>query len=161
MEVTVGETAYEWIRQFEETKDGRGAMAALLCTAMEKTLPNSESQKLTASFEKQRTLMSSISLSRTMQRYFKRPTLRTNSLIRFALTGLREYVSNNLADDWIQAVNYIKTKVAQAFPGANHPNNRNDRRFVSKANAGRGKGRGRGGWFGRGGGRFGHGGRGS
>ena len=29
MEVTVGETAYEWIRRFEETKDGRGAMAAL------------------------------------------------------------------------------------------------------------------------------------
>ena len=56
-------------------------------------------------------------------------------------------------------MNYLKTKVAQAFPGANRPNNRDNRRFINEANAGRGKGRGRGGRFGRGGGRSSRGGR--
>lgn len=80
----------------------------------------------------------------------------------FLISHAKEHVSDHLANDWIQAVNYLKTKVAQAFPGANCPNNQNDHQFVSEANAGRGRGRGRGGRYGRGRGRGGRdGGRGS
>ena len=173
MEVTVGETAYEWIRHFEETKDGRGAMAALRlhCEGKDFTeLRITEADRIIReasysnerhfSFENYATLLQKAytTYEQSDQVYpdrakVKRLLEKINVSNNFMISHAKEYVNDNLADDWIQAVNYLKTKVAQAFPGANRPNNRNDRRFVSEANAGRGKGRGRGGRFGRGGGR--------
>ena len=177
MEVTVGETAYEWIRRFEETKDGRGAMAALRlhCEGRDFTeLRITEADRILReatytnerhfSFENYATLLQKAftTYEQSYQVYpdrakVKRLIEKINVPNNFMISHAKEYVSDNLAEDWIQAVNYLKTKVAQAFPGANRSGNRNDHRFVSEADSGRGKGRGRGGRFGRGGGRFGRG----
>jgi hypothetical protein len=177
MEVTVGETAYEWIRRFEETKDGRGAMAALRlhCEGRDFTeLRITEADRILReatytnerhfSFENYATLLQKAftTYEQSYQVYpdrakVKRLIEKINVPNNFMISHAKEYVSDNLAEDWIQAVNYLKTKVAQAFPGANRSGNRNDHRFVSEANAGRGKGRGRGGRFGHGGGRSGRG----
>ena len=169
MEVTVGETAYEWIRHFEETKDGRGAMAALRshCEGKDFTeLRITEADRILReasytnerhfSFENYATLLQKAytTYEQSEQVYpdrakVKRLIEKINVPNNFLISHAKEHVSDHLANDWIQAVNYLKTKVAQAFPGANCPNNRNDHRFVSEANAGRGRGRGRGGRYGR------------
>ena len=83
-----------------------------------------------------------------------------NSLV---LSHAKEHVIDNMPNDWVQAVNYMKTKVAQAFPGAQAP--RFTCRFVNEVNSNRGRGCGcsghrGGGRDGRGRGRAGRGGRG-
>lgn len=79
-------------------------------------------------------------------------TEKMNVQDNYVISHAKKHVTDMLSNDWIRAVNYLKTKVAQAFPGANRPNARSQRN-INKANAGKGSGRGHGGRFGRGGGR--------
>ena len=175
MEVTIGETSYEWIKQFEQTKDGRGAMAVLRrhCEGTDfQQLRVTEADRIIREatytnerhfpFESYATLLQKAytTYEQSGQVYpdrakVKRLVDKMNVANNFTISHAKAAVIDNHSDNWIQAVNYLKTKVAEAFPGANRPNNRNDRRYVSETNSGRGRGRGRGGRFGRGGGRFG------
>ena len=162
LEVTLGEPAYEWIRSFEQTKDGRGAMEVLRqhCEGsnftelrvneadriLRETVYNNERH---FSFESYSTLLQKeyTIYEQTGQVYPDRAKVRRlidkmsvgNSLV---LSHAKEHVIDNMPNDWVQAVNYMKTKVAQAFPGAQAP--RSTRRFVNEVNCGRGRGRGRG-----------------
>lgn len=176
MEVTVGEPAHEWIREFETSKDGRAAMAVLRrhCEGTDYTeLRITEADRIIReivysnervfSFESYTTLLQKAytTFEQVDQRWpdrakVKRMTEKMNVPNNYVISHAKEHVTDMLANDWIQAVNYLKTKVAQAFPGANRPGTRNQRN-VNEANAGTGRGRGRGGRFGRGGGRFGRG----
>jgi hypothetical protein len=86
----------------------------------------------------------------------KRMVDKINIVGHFLISHAKAHVKDVLHDDWIGAVSYMKTKVAEAFPGVTGmaPKDRSGRRFIRETNSGgRFGGRGRGGQFGRGRGR--------
>ena len=79
-----------------------------------------------------------------------------NIVGQFLISHAKAHVEDVLHDDWIGAVSYMKTKVAEAFPGVTGValKDRSGCRFIRETNSGgRFGGRGRRGRFGRGRGR--------
>lgn len=175
LEVTMGEPAYEWIKSFEKTQDGRGAYSVLRthCEGTDftelrvneadrimKTITYTNERhfsfdayttKLQEAFTTYEAVGQPYPDRQKVRHMIDRMNVYNNTKIAIA----KEHVIDNFGTDWINAVNFMKTKVVQAFPNANSDDKRRSSRYINETNAGgRGRGRGsRGGRFTRGGGR--------
>lgn len=176
MEVTLGEPSYEWIRRFEATKDGRQAMITLRshCEGndyVELRITEADRIIRDAHYNNERAYPFESYVTQLQKAYtiyeqtnqpwpdrqkVKRMVDKINIVGHFLISHAKAHVKDVLHDDWIAAVSYMKTKVAEAFPGVTgtSPKDRSGRRFIRETNSGgRFGGRGRGGRFGRGRGR--------
>ena len=183
--VTLGTPTYEWIRQYDATKNGRGAWFTILgqCkgdSAMNKRLLianktinleassggafyTNEYQEFT--FEKYATkIMKAYAIIERYRNYVA-PETKVEQLLAGinvqnapAINNAKEYIKDHLLGDWVGAVTYMATKITKQFPPRTAGQKRRDRQ-ASQVDS-RGRGRGRGGRDGRGGrgGRYGRGG---
>ena len=169
--VSIDSPVYGWIREYDKTKDGRGAFKAL--TDMCEGTASTNKRLLLASriisldqsgggafyqdeyvykFEKYVTQLHQAYMTISRYRNETAPETMVQRMmdgIKLQVTSLmiplaKDYIQNHLMSDWMGAVSHMSTKIAQQFPprsGKRKPRGGDPRKV---AEAGRGRGRGRG-----------------
>lgn len=172
-ELTIGEPSYQWIRHLENTQNGREAMRVLRerCEGENyNELRLSEADRIIRdvrydneyvySFEQYTTDLQQAytTYEQNNQAYPDREKVKRMikeiHVSHFEIGVAKVTVTDQYGDNWTDAVNYMASKIAKAFPPRKNSTGRN--RYVRQSDSDRGGGRnGRGGRFNRGGGRFG------
>ena len=171
---TIGSPIYEWIRDCDDTKDGRTAFKRLedMCEGADASNKrivmanralsldhtngglfysseysfkySSYTTKLHEAYQTIARYRNDTAAETKVQRMLDGINV-SNSII---ITMAKSHVTDNLLGDWMGAVQYMSTKVTLEFPPTNSTKKRKfggDGRRISQAGRGRGQGRGRGG----------------
>lgn len=170
VKATNGTVAHEWLKDFEANKDARGAWKCLLLKCEGKDATNKRVLKATRitslssnegglfysneyhySFTKYSTQLqeayrvlkhnnNEVPAAMKVRRMMDGVTVQGNH-IEIALA--KDFISNNLLDDWDAAVSHMSTKLAIVFPPKSGSGKRKDfsGRRISETTRGRGRGR--------------------
>ena len=169
--VTLGTPTYEWIRSYDDSKDGRGAWLAILSKCEGGAANNKRlilaskalsldatkggtfyTNEYTFSFDKYATKL--LRGYAVMERY--RNAVAPETKVERLLAGInvtsapiimnaKEYIEDHLLGDWLAAVDYMSTKVTKQFPPKSTSGHKRKERLAAEVGtSGRGSGRGRG-----------------